>query len=185
MPITYALPKILVARAQVCNYCGAPSVSDVVTTRRLHGIRCCAEHRSLANRDVRAWLREQNLVHQMEFLEIHPKLRDMKLNIPRTDGSITPGGNLSGESFQFFQKGDDGWRVAVLFIDPAEGEIMTRGLRLANLDKSGISEEEIRTWTKTLDEFYAKEYEEHLAARDSGEQAPDREDPTVKPAFMP
>jgi hypothetical protein len=183
MPITFAVPKSLVMRTQACDYCGAPSVRDVMTDHRLHGIRCCAEHHSIAKRDVRAWFREQNIVRQKEFLAIHPKLWDMKLNIPRTDGTITSGGNLSAEEFQFFQKGPEGWRVTVLFTDPVHREIMMKGMRLTHLDKSGISEEEIAAWTQTLDEFYATEYAEHLTARASGEQAPDRESPMVSTIY--
>lgn len=184
MPVTYAIPMSLVMRTKTCDYCDAQSQHWVTSFDRLHGIKCCGEHSRLGHRDVNAYLRIEGLVRQKEFLAIHPRLSDMKLNVPRTDGSITPDGNLSVESFQFLQKDDRGWCVRVLFRDPAKGEIMNKLIKMSDLVNSGISEEEIAAWTKTLDEFYKEDYEAHEAAVAAGEKASEADPTFIRKAYV-
>ena len=171
-------------RTQTCDYCGEKSVRWINTYDRLHGIKCCEQHAALGERDVNAWLRDQEIVRQRDFLAIHPLLTDMKINVPRTDGSLTPEGNLSVEHFQILHKDDSGWRIRVLFTDPRSGEILNKAMKVTDLEKSGVPAEEIATWIKTLDNFYKEDYEAHNAARAAGEQAPDRESPFIGSAYV-
>lgn len=183
MPVTYAIPMSLVMRTQECTYCGKMSVVWLTTFSRLHGIKCCEEHVSLGKRDTNACLREEGMVRQRDFLEMYPRLRGMKLNIPRTNGSITEGGNLSSESFQMFSKEGDDWRIPVLFTDPDTKEILGKTIKITQLEKSGISKEEIVEWTKSLNEFYREDYEAFKAAMEVGEQAPDGEAPFIRKGY--
>ena len=179
MPIIYTVPKSLVLRNQLCDYCDKVSERCVITYDRLHGIKCCGDHMPLGKRDVNAYLREEGLVRQKDFLEMYPLLTDMKLNIPRTNGSITPGGNLSEESFEVLTKDEGDWRIRVLFRDPVSKEILNKMMKLRDLDKSGVSEEEIATWIKSLDEFYIHDYTVHKAAVEFGEKVSELDAPMI------
>ena len=162
-------------RTQTCDYCNKQSERWINTYDRLHGIKSCGEHTALGERDVNAWLRDEEMVRQKDFLAVHPQLSDMKINVPRTDGSLTPDGNLSVEPFQILHKDDSGWRIRVLFTDPVTGEIMNKAMKLSDMDKSGITDAEIAAWVSTLDNFYKAEHEAHKAAVLQGEQASEQE----------
>jgi len=174
----------LVMRTQTCDYCEATSERWITTYSRLHGIKCCGQHMALGERDVNAHLRQEGLVRQKDFLAIHPRLTDMKLNVPRTDGSITSGGNLSQEPFEVLTKDDEGWRIRVLFRDPVTKEILNKMMKVRDLGKSGISEEEIATWIKTLDDFYAEDYAAHEAVAAVGEKLVDKDPPFIEKAYV-
>jgi len=107
-------------------------------------------------------------VRQKDFLAIHGALAEMKINVPRTDGSVTPG-NLSEESFQFLHY-KDGWRIRVLFTDPATTESMSKSMKLDDLDKSGVSAADIAAWTETLDSFYSEDHKAHVEAVNKGSE---------------
>ena len=175
MPVTYAIPMTLVMRTQTCDYCEKKSERWINTYSRLHGIKCCGEHEAFGERDVNAWLRDQEMVLQKDFLAVHPQLRDMKFNVPRTDGSLTPDGNLSLEPFQILHKDDSGWRIRVLFTDPTSKEVLNKAMKLSDMDKSGITDAEITAWVGTLDNFYKLDQEAHKAAVLQGEQAREQE----------
>ena len=170
MPVTYAVPTSLVMRTQICDYCTNVSVRSVTTDYHLHGIKCCGEHVALGTRDTNAWLREQKMVRQKDFLAIHGALAEMKINVPRTDGSITPG-NLSDEPYQFLHH-KDGWRIRVLFTDPATSEIMCKSMKLVDLDKSGVSAADIAAWTETLGSFYSEDHTAYVEAVNNGSEKP-------------
>jgi hypothetical protein len=184
MPIIYTVPKSLVMRNQLCDYCDKVSERCVTTYDRLHGIKCCEEHIPLGKRDVNAYLREEGLVRQKDFLEMYPRLTEMKLNVPRTDGSITPDGNLSQEPFQVLTKDEGDWRIRVLFKDPTTKEILNKMMKVRDLDKSGVSEEEIARWIKSLDEFYIHDYTVHKAAVEFGEKVTELDAPMIGKVYI-
>jgi hypothetical protein len=108
-------------------------------------------------------------VRQRDFLEIHPALSNISINVPRTDGSITAGGNLSEEPWQFLQKMDELWAIQVLFKEPT-GEIKNKYMKLQDIDKSGVPEETIEEWLTTLDTLYKDDWEENKRAQAEGGQ---------------
>jgi hypothetical protein len=169
MSVTYAVPKSLIMRTQICDYCANVSVRSATAEHHLHGIKCCEAHLALGTRDTNAWLRKQKLVRQKDFLAIHGALADMKINVPRTDGSVTSGANLSEEPYQFLYN-KDGWRCRVLFTDPATKEIMSKSMKLDDLDKSGVSAQDIAAWTETLDNFYSEDHTAYVEAVNKGSE---------------
>jgi hypothetical protein len=138
----------------------------------------CKFHRHLAERDVRAWFRANALVRQRDFLAAYPAIKFMRINVPRTDGSITAGGNLSEEPHQFLQKIDGAWSIRVLFVEP-NGEIKGKYIKLQQLNISGATEEMIDEWLVTLDAFYKEEAEENTRAIAEGEEKQEPEIPGI------
>jgi hypothetical protein len=138
----------------------------------------CKFHRHLADRDVHTYLRASGLVNQRHFLEIYPEMRDIRINVPRTDGSITAGGNLSEEPWEFVQKSDGAWMIKVLFKE-STGEIKNKLVKLKDFDKSGASEEDIDEWLTTLDGFYRGHEIENMAARENGHEKGYSEPPGI------
>jgi len=179
----YAVPTSLVLRNQVCDYCDKMSERCIITFNRLHGIQACGEHLPLGKRDVNAYFREEGLVRQKDFLEMYPRLSEMELKVPRTDGSLTPGGNLSEESFQVLSKDEGDWRIRVLFRDPVTKEILNKMMKVRDLDKSGVSEEEIAAWTKSLNEFYMEDYALHKAVVECGEKVGEVDAPIIQRGY--
>ena len=174
----------LVLRDTLCDYCSEQSKYSIATSYHLHGLKCCEEHKPLAQRDVKAWLRMEKVVRQKDFLAVHPRLTDMKLSIPRTDGSVTEGGNISQESFQFLQENEGEWRLQVLFTCPKDGQIKNKWIDLAELEKSGISAEELAAWRVTLNAFYTEELDGHVAAMAAGTSKAERETAGVRTAVV-
>jgi hypothetical protein len=173
----------LVMRDTLCDYCSKQFTESLCTSYHLHGIRCCEQHIPLGHRDIKAWLRMEKIVRMNDFLEVHPTLDEMKLNVPRTDGTITEGGNISKESFQFLQEIGGEWRLKVLFTCPKDGQIKNKWIPLVDLEKSGILAEELATWRTTLDGFYKEELEAHVAAMAVGIAKVERELPFIVPMF--
>ena len=184
MSITYALPKTLVLRMQVCEYCGKSLVRHVTTYDRLHGIMACAEHVALAERDVRAWMCQEKIVRQRDFLEIHPKLGKLVINVPRTDGSMSPGGNISQEPWEYIPNYDGEWHVRVLFTDPVKNAILNKTIQIRSLADSGISNEELNLWINTLDSIYAPDLAARQIAMENGSRQGDREASVIKTAYV-
>ena len=166
-------------RAQVCDYCTAKCERHVRTIDRLLGIMTCEEHLPLANRDVRAWFAQQRMVSQKDFLEIYPILKDISIMVPRTDGSMTPGGNISLEPFEVLYVLEDEWHVRVLFTLPS-GKIMQKAIKLLDLDKSGVPAEELSKWIKTLETLYQPDLEAFRQAVKLGTELKPKEDSRVK-----
>jgi len=141
----------------------------------------CKFHLHLAQRDVAAWYRNRGLVKQLDFLMAHPNLKNISITVPRTDGSLTTGGNLSEEPCQFLEKWEGVWMVRVLFKEPS-GEIKSKYMKLQDLDKSGVPQETIDEWFLTLDSFYKQEAEDNALAKGLGHEKEATEVPGVIPA---
>lgn len=175
----YTYPSTLVMRAQVCDYCTAKCERHVRTIDRLLGIMACEEHLPLATRDVRAWFAQQKMVSQKDFLEIHPILKDISIRVPRTDGSMTPGGNISLEPFEVLYLLDGDWRVRVLFTLP-DGKIMHKAMKLIDLEMSGVPAEELSKWINTLETLYQPDLDAFRQAVKLGTEVKPKEDSRVK-----
>jgi hypothetical protein len=159
----YAFPKTLTFSEEICDYCLKGGTCTIRSIDHLTGIIACEEHEALARRDVNAWLCDMGYVRQREFLRVHPELARMKFDVPRTDGSITPGGNISGESWQMFVRESNSgiWRVPLLFTCES-GEIKTKTVKINQL---GLPAEQFTAWTDTLNRFYREDLAAHEAAR--------------------
>lgn len=183
MPPTFATPRSLIMRVQLCDYCESTCDHHVVCESHLHGILACKFHLHLAQRDVSAWFRNNGLVRQRDFLMAHPNFTRNSIMVPRTDGSLTPGGNLSNEPYQFLHKSEGAWMIRVLFTEPT-GEIKSKCIKLQDLDKSGVPQETIEEWFTTLDSFYKEEAEANALAIQLGAEKEEPEIPGVIPASL-
>lgn len=170
-------------RLQKCDYCSKKSEHHVWALDRLHGMLSCEEHWATAKRDANAWLRQNRHVRMKDFLAVHPEMKTMTFNVPRSNGSITPGGNLSDEPWQFFVMTEEEWRFRVLFTEPS-GEIMNKYMRMTDLDKSGVPLETINLWLNTLSDFYKEDYTAQVEARNNGIEKPKEELPNIHYAIM-
>jgi hypothetical protein len=165
-------------RLQQCDYCSKKCDHHVWALDRLHGILACEEHWATAKRDANAWLRENKHVRMKDFLAVYPEMKTMTFNVPRSNGSITAGGNLSEEPWQFFAMVDEEWRFRVLFTEPS-GEIMNKYMRMTDLDKSGVPPETIKLWVTALSDFYNDDFIAQMAARDKGTEKKKEEHPNI------
>lgn len=153
----------------MCDYCESPRNYNITCETRLHGLMVCELHHHLALRDVRAWFRAEGLVRQQDFLKSFPEVANIKINVPRSQGSLTPDGNLSDEPYQFLQKAEGAWMARVLFTEP-NGEIKNKYVKLRDFDKSEVPEETIEKWCSTLDDFYREEWEQNASAKNAGKE---------------
>lgn len=178
----YSFAKSLTMRAQVCEYCPKRCHRSITSVSRLHGIMACEEHIPLATRDVNAWLCEMKYVRQKDFLAVYPELAEMKFNVPRTDGSTTPGGNISQEGWQMLicdpESGD--WRLPLLFVCDKDGEIKSKSLKISEL---GLPAEQLAAWTKTLDTFYEEDLAAHEEAEKTGKMQEPMEGSLIRMAY--
>jgi len=165
-------------RLQQCDYCAKKSEHHVWALDRLHGLLACEEHWATAKRDANAWLRQNRQVRMGDFLDVHPEMKTMTFNVPRSNGSLTPGGNLSEEPWQFFSMVEEEWRFRVLFTDPSTG-IMHKHMRMADLDKSGVAPETINLWLNALSDFYRDDFIAQMAAREKGTEKTKEEHPKI------
>jgi len=183
-PVAFAEPMSLVLRDTLCDYCHAQSDRTIVADHRLFGIKCCTEHIPLGKRDVNAWLHAHNIVRQRDFLAIHPDLENVKINVPRSDGSVTTGGNLSTEPYSFLGMHEGHWNFEVVFTDPKTTAIMSKRINVVELVNSGIPEEMVQTWIRTLDSLYKEDFEANAAAVKLGTQKTDREHESVRTVYV-
>lgn len=174
----FATPHSFVMTTQSCDYCESTCDHYVRCENRLHGIKACNIHRHLASRDVRAWFRANARVKQQDFLAAHPSIKFIRINVPRTDGSITNGGNLSEEPDQFLEKVEGAWMIRVLFLEP-NGEIKAKYIKLQQFNISGVTEEVIQEWLVTLDAFYSEEAADNSRARTEGAEKAEAEFPGI------
>ena len=182
--VTFAEPMSLVLRDMMCDYCSIESERTITVDHRLFGIKCCTEHIPLGKRDANAWLHAHNIVRQRDFLAIHPELENVKINVPRTDGSVTTGGNLSTEPYSFLGMHEGQWNFQVSFTDPNTSAIMTKRINLVELVNSGVPEEIVQTWIRTLDTLYKEDFEAHDVAVKSGTEKIDREHESVRTVYV-
>jgi len=154
-------------RLQKCDYCAKKCEHHVWALDRLHGMLACEEHWAIAKRDANAWLRQNKQVRESDFLAVYPEMKTMTFNVPRSNGTLTAGGNLSEEPWQFFSMIGEDWHFRVLFTDPSGG-IMNKHMRVADLDKSGVAPETIALWLSALSDFYKEDYTAHVEARNNG-----------------
>ena len=108
-------------------------------------------------------------MRQQDFLKSFPEVANIKINVPRSQGSLTPDGNLSDEPYQFLQKAEGAWMARVLFTEP-NGEIKNKYVKLRDFDKSEVPEETIEKWCSTLDDFYREEWEQNASAKNAGKE---------------
>jgi hypothetical protein len=113
-----------------------------------------------------------------DFLKLYPEMKTMTFNVPRSNGTITPGGNLSEEPWQFFTMVKEEWRFPVLFTD-VSGGIMNKYIRVTDLDKSGVAPETIKLWLNALSDFYNDDCIAQMAARDKGTEKKKEEHPNI------
>jgi len=169
-------------RLQVCDYCDSKNPYHVHCETRLHGILACTFHRHLAERDVCAWFRRHGLVRQKDFLNRHPEVTSISINVPRSQGPPTPNGNISEEPWQFLQKMEGQWVIYVLFKEPT-GELKNKYVKLTDFDQSGVYDDTIQEWLTTLDDFYKEEEELNTYAVQAGREKETPIIPGIAPVY--
>jgi len=151
----FALPKRLVFRKNICDYCDSESHYEEYTVECLHGIITCREHKDLAIRDVNAWLHLQGFVRMKDVLNAFI-LPSESIVVPRSDGSFTPGKLLSLE-FCFAKMIDGVWGLPVLF--SIGGLEYSKNIPVEDLELSGVSQEIIVALLSRFAEgFYKEEF---------------------------
>jgi len=123
-------------------------------------------------------------VRQRDFLAIHPDLENVKINVPRTDGSVTTGGNLSTEPCSFLGMHEGHWNFEVVFTDPKTTSIMSKRINVVELVNSGVPEEMVQTWIRTLDSLYKEDFDAHEVAVKLGTQKTDREHESIRTVYV-
>jgi len=162
---TYAIPMSLTIRSPECDYCGAESIGNYPAIHRLHGIKMCAAHQSLAARDVSAYLHTKQVVKVEDFLERFPLLTDLtSIKVPRSDGSVTLGASLMRSNFEesaFVRYSPNGhWNIRVVWPTPA-GE-MNKDIKVKDLALSGVDVAPIMAVLEAG--FYKEAYDAQEAA---------------------
>ncbi len=178
MPVTYAVPGRLCMRLQQCDYCAKKCEHHVWALDRLHGLLACEEHWATAKRDANAWLRQNKHVRMRDFLAVYPEMKTMTFNVPRSNGTLTAGGNLSEEPWLFFVMIGEEWRFPVIFTD-LSGGIMNKHMRVADLDKSGVAPQTVKLWLNALSEFYKDDFIAQMAAKNMGTEKTKEEHPNI------
>lgn len=169
MPFVY--PRSIVMTTILCDYCNKEYMTLVRTVNELSGIKACTNHKTLAERHVKAWFHSNNAVPLEDVLKLYD-LPDGKIRVPRSNGTITQGGSFVKSTYdygRFVRKDENGeWIVDVAFNDPAP---MNKSIQVKKLVLSEISTDLVNRLLEHLDKgFFKADYEASLL---------DRADPSV------
>jgi len=168
---SYVDPMRLVLYSPLCQYCG---VADKGWFRIYdkYGILWCDLHKSLAERDGRAWLCRNDKVAWKDAtadpLFVAGGLLDCDISVRRSSGAIeTKGWRLSKPSFDdpaFVNKDEKGWWMYALNTDTQVG----RGVRIEDL-KLSLSEDKwglVDAFISRLNNgFYTAEFDAYEQAK--------------------
>ncbi len=177
-------PGRLVMRMASCFYCGNHEYNDY-NIEHLFGIRYCAEHKSWAVRDCRAYCRTDGripLSWMMKEGALTELLNTLKsgAQVKRSSGSIEEW-RLSLHSYwdqSYITKFEQGWAIPMMTRDMLSAKcVLIDELRDLNPQ---IAPTLFDTAKEFLADLYTAEVAEHLAASQSGESKELPEDPRIK-----
>jgi hypothetical protein len=125
---TTIVPCTLVMRETKCDYCKKRlGIHYEFCFGIQSGIMVCADHVQWAKRDNAAFLHVRDFVRISTFIERFPDIKDKKINIPRSDGTITEGGSIKHhrrekddgiqDEFVFLLKHNGEWKIPMQWFD--------------------------------------------------------------------
>ena len=151
----FSIPRRLVFRKNICDYCDAESQYEEHALECLHGILSCEKHIVLAKRDVVAWFHSNGFVRMKDVLKEFDLPPD-SIVVPRSDGSFTLG-KLVVLEFCFAKMIGGVWGLPVLFA--IGGLEYSKNIPVEDLELSGVSYELIDGLLSRLAEgFYKEEF---------------------------
>ena len=172
---TYATPRYTEVmwkgeREPVCAYCSG-KVAKHFGYREYPGeigIFSCEEHSPWAKRDWNAELHNSRRLPVAILIETYPEIKTRDISIPRSDGSITPGGYIISSDVdgdKIVQRSNVGkWTIPVYFAN--DGELFCRDVFLDDFILSGIPEANVRKIIDALEAgLFKTDYDAHMAAR--------------------
>ena len=113
----------------------------VLCLSHVHGIMACDAHASWATRDVGCFLDRKFFVRVGDFLSAFPRLSELPIQVPRSDGSTSCGRIRltcpDGSPYVFLQKVNGQWFV------PVEWHDQGKDMPLKDLAVSGVEMREI------------------------------------------
>jgi hypothetical protein len=170
-PKLYAEPVRLVFFSSICAYCGKKSERNAVCIWQL-AILSCNEHNLLGERDAKAWMHMNNLVH-LEDYEKEPLfqetgLLDKNIIVKRTSGDIEKNWKIKEWTWYDYAQLkmlDDIWYIPVIYT--GDEDTIQKYIPITDL-KMSIPDDNhplVDLFIKKLNRgFYISEYNAYLQA---------------------